>query len=133
METFQTLTCYLPIIKTDSFGKWICGKSSNSNLIQMPFVSYSDMVRHFIHDVYGFVDLHPDYGLDNYSAILESNNIKWEKHSLESADVTKLDEKCVMALLVGAVRAERFCDGVLLALFENGTIRKWLLRLKELN
>ena len=32
-----------------------------------------------------------------------------------------LDAKCVMALIVGAVRAERFCDGALLGKIENIT------------
>ncbi|MFQ8599328.1 MAG: DUF6508 domain-containing protein [Oscillospiraceae bacterium] len=36
----------------------------------------------------------------------------------------------VMALIM-AVRAERFCDGALLGFFKDGSIRKWLERLKE--
>lgn len=38
-----------------------------------------------------------------------------------------------MALITGAVRAERFCDGALLGFFKDGSIRKWLERLKELD
>ena len=38
-----------------------------------------------------------------------------------------------MALIMAAVRAERFCDGALKEFFENGSIEKWLLRLKELD
>ena len=38
-----------------------------------------------------------------------------------------------MALLLGAVRAERFCDGALLGFFEDGSIRRWLLRLREID
>ena len=41
--------------------------------------------------------------------------------------------QCVMALIVGAVRAERFCDGALLTFFTDGSIRRWLERLKEIN
>lgn len=37
----------------------------------------------------------------------------------------------VMALLMGAVRAERFCDGALKEFVENGSITKWLERLIE--
>ena len=38
-----------------------------------------------------------------------------------------------MALLMGAVRAERFCDGALKEFVENGSITKWLERLKEID
>ena len=35
-----------------------------------------------------------------------------------------------MALLIGAVRAEKFCDGALLDFLKQGCIRNWLLELK---
>ena len=57
---------------------------------------------------------------------------RWVK-SMSEADVSRLDGKCVMAMIVGAVRAERFCDGALLGFFKDGSIRKWLERLRELN
>ena len=78
----------------------------------MPYITYSNMVDHFIEDVYDFVSKHPEYELNRYHDILETNNIKWEKESMQNTDVSSLDEKCVVALLVGTVRAERFCDGV---------------------
>lgn len=52
---------------------------------------------------------------------------------MSEADASKLDGQVVMALLLGAVRAERFCDGALLGFFEDGSIRRWLLRLKEVD
>jgi hypothetical protein len=51
---------------------------------------------------------------------------------MSDADVSKLDAQCIMALIMGAVRAERFCDGALLGFFKDGSIQKWLERLKEL-
>ena len=47
--------------------------------------------------------------------------------------VNELDAKAVITLLFQAVRAERFCDGALFSLCENGSIVKWLKRLKELD
>ena len=52
---------------------------------------------------------------------------------MSEADVSHLDGKCIMALIVGAVRAERFCDGALLGFFKDGSIKKWLMRLKEID
>ncbi len=43
------------------------------------------------------------------------------------------DGICVMALLLGAVRTERFCDGALLGFFQKGSIQRWLERLKEID
>ena len=52
---------------------------------------------------------------------------------MKHADVSALGGRTVMALLVGAVRAERFCDGALLAFCEDGSVAKLLQRLKELD
>ena len=52
---------------------------------------------------------------------------------MEGADVSALDGKTVMALLVGAVRAERFCDGALLGFLESGCIGRWLRRLRQID
>lgn len=49
---------------------------------------------------------------------------------MEKVDVSKLDSQAVMALLLGAVRAERFCDGALLSFLESGAILRWLERLR---
>ena len=38
-----------------------------------------------------------------------------------------------MALIIGAIRAERFCNGALLGFFKDGSITKWLSRLKEID
>ena len=51
--------------------------------------------------------------LTKYENILEQHGIEWGVDSMTDADVSVLDGKCVMALLMGAVRAERFCDGSL--------------------
>ena len=71
--------------------------------------------------------------LTRYGDILGEANIKWDAQSMKYADVSALDGRTVMALLVGAVRAERFCDGAFLAFCEDSNIAKWLQRLKELD
>ena len=52
---------------------------------------------------------------------------------MEAADVTDMDAKGVIALLIGAVRAERFCDGALLSMLEKGCILRWLNRLEQID
>ena len=52
---------------------------------------------------------------------------------METAVVDDLDAKCVVALIYGVIRAERFCDGTILAFLKAGTIVRWLERLKTLD
>lgn len=136
MAVYKSLTKYLADMKNDSFGEWIIDRKSrgtSDDPIEMPYVSFSAMVEDFVEDVYAFQSEHPEYELNYYREILQSNGIKGGKDSMLTADVSVLDGKCVMALILGAVRAERFCDGALLSFFQNGTIARWLLRLKDLD
>ena len=91
------------------------------------------MIHRFIEDVYDFEEKNKDFELTRYGEILEKNGLEWSSKSMSEADVSSLDSQCVMALIMGAVRAERFCDGALLGFFKDGSIKKWLERLKEIN
>lgn len=52
---------------------------------------------------------------------------------MEEVDASSLDEKCILALIMGAIRAERFCDGALLSFLRKGCIQQWLQCLKKLD
>ena len=133
---YESLTALLNEIKTDSIGEWIVDRENDGSPehpIQFPFVHYSECVSKFEREVYTFEKEHPEYELHNYSYTLESQNIEWSSRSMKMADVSKLSGKTVMALLMGAVRAERFCDGALMGFFSDGSIEKWLNRLKEID
>ena len=45
---------------------------------------------------------------------------------MTGADDGKLDDQTVMALLMGAIRAERFSDGTLLVFCESEAMARWL-------
>ena len=133
---YENITKYLEEIEKDNFGTWIIDKKSAGTLddpIQMPFVNYTEFVHNFIEEVYRFIDSNKEMGLTNYGEILNENGIEWDSESMKNVDVSVLNAKCVLALIVGAIRAERFCDGALLSFFKNGSIQKWLMRLKELD
>lgn len=134
MSKFETLTRHIAELNDDNIGSWVIDRVNDGtpeHPKQMPFVDYSRMVQQFIKDVYEFSEQNADFRLNRYGEILERNGLEWGMNSMCQADVSCLDEKCVMALIMGAVRAERFCDGALLGFFKNGTIRKWLERLEE--
>lgn len=133
---YEKLTSLLEDIKTDSIGKWIVDKENDvspEHPIHFPFVTYSQCVNRFEHEVYAFEEANPEYGLHRYGEILKSHGIEWGSRTMKMADVSKLSGRTVMALLMGAIRAERFCDGALKAFFEDGDIEKWLTRLKEID
>jgi CCR4-NOT transcriptional regulation complex NOT5 subunit len=98
----------------------------------MPFVGYSEMVNNFIDDVYTFEESNKDMELTRYGDILKDNGLEWGTESMKNADVSNVNVQCVLALIMGAVRAERFCDGALLDFFKSGCILKWLQRLNSI-
>lgn len=133
---YESLTQLIPKLCEDEYGTWIIDRESKGTMddpIQMPFVGYSPAVNELERAIYAFVNEHPDYELTKYSDILESNGLKWESRSMSEADVSNTDGQLVMALLVGALRADRFCEGALLGFLKDGSVARWLERLKEID
>lgn len=134
---FESLTKHLPAIENpEGFGNRVVDRESKStmnNPIKMPYVNYGTTVADVEQAIYDFADEHPEYELTHYRDILERNGLEWGSQAISGADVSELDGQAVMALLLGAVRAERFCDGALLGFFGSGSMRRWLLRLKEID
>lgn len=133
---YESLTQLIPKLCEDEYGTWIIDHESKGTMedpVQMPFVGYSPIVDELIRTIYAFVDEHPDYELTKYSEILESNGLKWESRSMSEADASYADGKLIMALLVGALRADRFCEGTLLGFLKDGSVVRWLERLKEID
>lgn len=125
---YQTLTDYLPEVEKKAAGDWTIHSEE-----PMPFIAYIPLVSDFEEAVYNFSESHPEYELGHYQDILKANGIVAGVESMQNADVSQMDGKSIMALFVGAVRAERYMQGALLDLFESGAIKKWLLRLKEID
>lgn len=135
MSKFDKLLSFIPLLKDDGFGEWIIDRENDGSPehpIHFPYVSYSECVNDLVHAIYDFQENNEDFGLRNYSDILNEHGIEWGTDSMASADVSTIDAQTVMALLVGAVRAERFCDGALLNFLKSGMILKWLERLQEI-
>ena len=132
MSKFENLTKYIPKIQKMSMGEWNSVKEidiTKNQPIPMPFVAYSDLAEEFIHDVY---KLQEKMELYRYEDILKENGMEWNVESIKNVDVSNLNAQCVLALIMGVVRAERFCDGVLLDFFNSGCIVKWLERLNNI-
>lgn len=136
MSEFEILTKYIPEVKDGTFGEWIIdceNDGTTEHPIQIPYVDYSDMIYSFLGDLADFKDRNKDLGLYDYKSILHNNGIEWNSEAMSEAEVNLLNGQCIMALITGAARADRFCEGALLDFFEDGSILKWLERLKEID
>ena len=136
MPDFERLTKYIPLLDHADLGRWVIDEENDGTMehsIQFPFVAYSKLVSNFIEDVGIFVEENSEMHLTRYGEILEACGLEWSTQSMSGAIVEDLDAKVVCALIVGAVRAERFCDGALLNFFKNGSMTRWLHRLREIN
>mgnify|MGYP000859262566 FL=1 len=134
---FENLTKHLSAIENaEGFGNWVVDRNSKGTMddpTEMPYVNYGTTVTDVEQAIYDFVDEHPEYDLTHYHDILERNGLTWDSRVMSEADVSELDSQVVMALPLGAVRAERFCEGALLGFFDDGSVRRWLLRLREID
>lgn len=134
MRNLDLLLKYIPLIEGDEIGEWVfveVNDGSKEKPFRMPYVKYSEVVDNFLEDFYEFQNINEDIDLFHYHKILEENNIEWNKVSMVNADVSMVNAECILALITGAIRAERFSDGALLRFFKEGLILKWLERLSE--
>ncbi|MBL7244767.1 MULTISPECIES: DUF6508 domain-containing protein [Bacillus] len=135
MSQFEILTNYIPLLQGNDIGEWVIDQENDGTAehpIQMPYVNYSETVRRFIEDVYTFAEHHQEMELTRYSEILKENGIESGTNAMENVDISNVNAQCVLALIMGVLRAERFCEGVILDFFKNGAIVKWLERLERL-
>lgn len=132
---YEGLTKYLPELdKAEGYGEWVVdrrGRGTTDNLMRVPRVSYGSLVMDVVHAIYAFEREHPEYVLNRYGDILERNGLRWDGRVMREADVSRLDGQAVAALILGAVRADRFCDGALIGFFEDGSIKRWFEKLRD--
>lgn len=136
MVKFSELTKLIPELQKGDFGEWAVDTTNEGtpeHPVQLPFVIYSDSVNALRMHLFSFCSEHPELEYTSYGDTLDRNGIDLLTASMEGADLSGLDGKAVIALLVAAFRAERFCDGAILGFCESGAIIRWLQRLEELD
>ena len=131
MKKYEQLTKFIDIFSNNNFGNWHIDRENDGTLehpIQMPFVHYEPSVVDFIETVQAMAI---EKGLTNYVDTLNQSGIEWDSDSMKRANVRTLTDDTILSLLIGAVRAEKFCDGALLNFLTSGSIQKWLFELKK--
>ena len=81
--------------------------------------------------VYGFIHDHPECGLKYYRDILKSRGVNLDKTPLSEVDAPSVGWLGVMGLFTAAVSEERRSCGKMKALYENGSLLRWLVELKK--
>lgn len=135
MSRFDNLIGLIEQLKNDKFGEIIVDREHKGTIddpIHFPFPVYTDTVHELIQAIYDIEREYPEYELTKYGDILKERGIEWQHKSMEKADVSNMDVQGILALLMGMVRGERFCDGTILAMLKAGTVLRWLERLKEI-
>ena len=122
---YEQLTEFLPILG-EVYGNWA---EINVKQPSMPFVVYETAARQLIDAIRDYVQQHNEYA--DYGQILQKAGIEWNYDSMSEADASILDGKTIVALLIGAVQAEKFCDGTFLGLLKQGCIIRWLGKLER--
>lgn len=84
-------------------------------------------------DIHDFAYNNSEYGLTNYIKVLQDYNLDFSDKVLYNADYTKVDEKCILAMILAIFRAERTCEGIIYKYYKRNKFNEWLLRLKELD
>lgn len=120
---YEKLTAFLPRLQNSSLGTWIHEEG------QFPYVDYEDVVHEFEQEVYNFLHEHAEMNISDYRSVLDEAGVK----KLHEADVSALDGRVIMAMIIRAIRSERFCDGALLGYLNDGSVEKWLKRLQDID
>ena len=119
---YEKLTRHIRNLETDEF-----------QVKDSRYFEYSEPVVNFLRDLHSFSDEHPDAQSGDFAETLAANGIDWELDSMTEADETNLDGECIVALLSGAIRGDRFCEGAFMNFLENGAAVRWLKRLVVLD
>ena len=136
-EKFRVLTKYIGKIDFAVSADDRVGEGENGGApglpARFPFIAFRDLVRSFEDEFLRFSESRPELRLADYQAILKSNGLKWDGGVMRRADAGALDAGCVLALIMGAVRADRLCRGALSGFLKDGSMLKWLKRLKDID
>lgn len=129
--SFQSLTKYIKLLENDSFGEWQSGEEKDG-VITIPYVSYTETVMEFIHELHDFAKKNSQYDMHNYQDVLDKRGIKDGK-DIQGCDIDNVDAQIVLCMMMKVVRSDRFVEGTLIHYLQDSYFSKWLKRLKEID
>lgn len=136
-KLFEPITNLIPEVENaGEVGRWVFNQEPRTPGVPTPapYVHYEELPFRVLDAVYEFVKDHPQYQLpDGYRTVLQDNGITWSGRGMREANISAMDDQCVLALIFGVSNAERFSDGTLKRFFHNGCMLRWLKRLDEID
>lgn len=133
MQKHKILTDYIKELTNIEYGKWSSGETDSDDTMVMPSVSYNSAVYRFLFDFELFIAKKTDIIHHNYEDVLKQAKIKNNIQDFYNTDINILSSDVILAMIIGILRKDRFCEGILLEAFDNGIILKWLKRIKEID
>ena len=127
---YEKVTAYLGKLKP---AHWKYPENQGDGSHENPYVAgwpeYDETTKEFMHKMYEFV---PNGG-QNYDEVIYKATGYDGHDELTKVDVSKLDGDTILYMIFSRVRGERFSDGLFGSYVADGTMDKWLNRLKEID
>ena len=133
MQKHKMLTDHIKELTNIKYGEWSSGEPDSEDTIVMPAVSYNSAVYRFLFDFEMFIAKKADVKYYNYEDVLKQAKMKNNIEDFYNTDINDLSSVVILAMIIGILRKDRFCEGILLEAFDNGIILKWLKRIKEID
>ncbi len=105
------------------------GDGSHENPYKPGWPEYDEITKEFMHKMYEFV---PNGG-QNYDEVIHNATGADGQGDLTKVDISNIDGDIILYMIFSRVRGERFSDGLFGSYVADGTMNKWLNRLKELD
>lgn len=127
---YEQVTFYLGKLKP---AHWKYPENQGDGSHEHPYIAgwpkYDETTSEFMRRMYDFV---PNRG-QNYDEVIYKATGYDGHDDLSKVDVSNLDGDTILYMIFSRIRGERFSGGLFGDYVENGTLDKWLLRLKELD
>ena len=127
---YEQVTAYLGKLKP---AHWKYPENQGDGSHEHPYIAgwpeYDEITSEFMHKMYKFV---PNGG-KNYDKVIYENTDLDCHGDLTKVDVSKIGGDTILYMIFSLVRSERFSDGLFGSYVTNGTLDKWLKRLKEID
>lgn len=136
-ERFRVLTKYIARLDTANSPGDCVADAENAGIqecsARFSSTDHGELMAAFVKDFSQFSEAHPEYELIRYKEILEKNGSGWSSDEMRSAEFHRFDEQGILALIMGAIRAERFSEGTLRGFLRDGILVGWLKRLRDID
>jgi len=127
---YEKLTVFLPKLentpKEKKFGHF-------GTQVDISSMHYDQAVGLFDDAIIQFIADHKDLGLNQYYDIMEAAGIMPNRNPMSYRDISSLDGRTTVALIVWAMRADRFSPGSMMKFCKDGSIVRCLRRLKQID